>query len=73
MTNILGFSDLINENNSVIVESENIAKIKEGIELLIRDEEKRITLGQKARVSTLVMVEYGVFLKKYSRVYKNSK
>ena len=73
VTNILGFSDLINENNSVIVESENIAKIKEGIELLIRDEEKRITLGQKARVSTLVMVEYGVFLKKYSRVYKNSK
>ena len=73
VTNILGFSDLINENNSVIVESENIAKIKEGIELLIRDEEKRITLGQKARVSTLDMVKYDIFLKKYSLVYKNSK
>ena len=73
VTNILGFSDLISKDNSVIVESENIDEIKEGIELLIRDEEKRITLGQKARVSTLVMVEYGVFLKKYSRVYKNSK
>ena len=73
VTNILGFSDLINENNSVIVESENIDKIKEGIELLIKDEEKRITLGQKARVSTLDMVEYDVFLKKYYLVYKNSK
>ena len=73
VTNILGFSDLINENNSVVVESENIDKIKEGIELLIRDEEKRITLGQKARVSTLDMVKYDVFLKKYSLVYKNSK
>ena len=66
-------SDLINENNSVVVESENIDKIKEGIELLIRDEEKRITLGQKARVSTLDMVKYDIFLKKYSLVYKNSK
>ena len=47
MTNILGFSDLINENNSVVVESENIDKIKEGIELLIRDEEKRINFRTK--------------------------
>ena len=73
VTNILGFRDLISEDNSVIVESENIDEIKEGIELLIRDEEKRITLGQKARVSTYDMVKYDVFLKKYSLVYKNSK
>lgn len=73
VTNILGFRDLISEDNSVIVESENIDEIKDGIELLIRDEEKRITLGQKARVSTLDMVKYDVFLKKYSLVYKNSK
>ena len=73
VTNILGFRDLISEDNSVIVESENIDEIKEGIELLIRDEEKRITLGQKARVSTLDMVKYDIFLKKYSLVYKNSK
>ena len=73
VTNILGFSDLISEDNSVIVESENIDEIKEGIELLIRDEEKRITLGKTARVSTLDMVEYDVFLKKYLQVYKNIK
>ena len=73
VTNILGFRDLISEDNSVIVESENIDEIKDGIELLIRDEEKRITLGQKARVSTYDMVKYDVFLKKYSLVYKNSK
>ena len=73
VTNILGFSDLISEDNSVIVESENIDEIKEGIELLIRDEEKRITLGKTARISTLDMVEYDVFLKKYLQVYKNIK
>lgn len=73
VTNILGFSDLISEDNSVIVESENVDEIKEGIELLIRDEEKRITLGKTARISTLDMVEYDVFLKKYLQVYKNSK
>ena len=73
VTNILGFSDLINEDNSVIVESENIDEIKDGIELLIRDEKKRITLGKTARISTLDMVEYDVFLKKYLQVYKNIK
>lgn len=73
VTNILGFRDLISEDNSVIVESENIDEIKDGIELLIRDEEKRITLGKTARISTLDMVEYDVFLKKYLQVYKNIK
>lgn len=71
VTNILGFSDLINEDNSVIVESENIDEIKDGIELLIRDEKKRITLGKTARISTLDMVEYDVFLKKYLQIYTN--
>ena len=73
VTNIVGFSDLINKDNSVIVESENIDEIKDGIELLIRDEKKRITLGKTARISTLDMVEYDVFLKKYLQVYKNIK
>ena len=73
VTNILGFRDLISEDNSVIVESENIDEIKDGIELLIRDEKKRITLGKTARISTLDMVEYDVFLKKYLQVYKNIK
>ena len=71
MTNILGFGDLIDDNNSVIVEPENIEDIARGIELLINNEEKREALGKMARVSTLDKIEYSRFLKRYSQEYTN--
>lgn len=71
VTNILGFGDLIDDNNSVIVEPENIEDIARGIELLINNEEKREALGKMARVSTLDKIEYSRFLKRYSQEYTN--